>query len=151
MTDPATYATHWFLAPPDGHPWGLTAEDLATDLARRPDAVCTTHRTITGRDRIEFGFLIGDWMFTGAYAPDRESLTLEMCTAPAASEVLTTWFLGLLPPGAEIVFNTQDGVDNGYGNTNYTLPHGGGAMAVARALGDHLRQVWSTGHTTDTS
>ncbi|MEU0936734.1 hypothetical protein [Embleya sp. NPDC005971] len=90
-------------------------------------------------------------MFSGAYAPDRESLTLEMCTAPAAAEVLTTWFLGLLPPGAAVVFNTQDGVENGYGDTNYALPHGGGTMAVARALGDHLRQVWSTDHTTDAS
>ncbi|MET7297954.1 hypothetical protein [Embleya sp. NPDC005575] len=151
MTDPATYATHWFFAPPDGHPWGLTAEDITGNLARNPDAVCTTERTIAGRDRLEFAFPIGDWMFSGAYAPDRESLTLEMCTAPAAAEVLTTWFLGLLPTGAEVVFNTQDGVENGYGGTSYPVLHGGGTMALARALGDHLRRVWSTDSTTDAS
>jgi hypothetical protein len=93
-------------------------------------------------------FPLGPWLFQGSYTPHPSALSIRICDVHAATEVLTTWFLALLPVRVtSIVFNTEDGVENGYADVDFTLPCRNGRDAVVDTLSRHLRHVWAAGGT----
>ncbi|MFE5332218.1 hypothetical protein ACFRCG_38135 [Embleya sp. NPDC056575] len=65
----------------------------------------------------------------------------------AAAEAWTTWFLPQLPAHVtSVVFNTEDGVENGYTDVDFVLACRDG-RDVVDTLTDHLRHVWRAGGT----
>ncbi|GCD99662.1 hypothetical protein [Embleya hyalina] len=139
MSDPTRYATRWFVEPARDRPWIMTADAVIAAIADRPGA----HHKERVPGLLGFGFRIQDWDFQGIYDLETGALHIGTCDARAAAEVLTTWFLGLLPTDVRIVFNTEDGVENGYGDTDFTIPRNAGLGPVHRALTDHLAHVWA--------
>ncbi|WP_424644061.1 hypothetical protein [Embleya sp. AB8] len=142
-TDPAGYATPWYFAPAADQPWGVTVEEIVASLEHRPDAHWMRGEGFRGEPLLDLWFPIGPWLFQGSYTPHPSSLSIGICDVHAAAEVLTTWFLPLLPPHVtSIAFNTEDGVENGHADVDFTLPCRDGRDAVVDTLTGHLRHVW---------
>ncbi|GCD99049.1 hypothetical protein [Embleya hyalina] len=141
--DPVRYATAWFLAPARNQPWGLALDRVVVALETRSGAHWRLGEGLYGEPLVNLGFSIASWQFEGSCTPDPSSLSIRICDVHAAAEVLSTWFLGLLPSGvASVVFNSEDGVENGYGDVDFTLPCLRGREAIVDTLGNHLRHVW---------
>lgn len=139
MSDPTRYATRWYVEPARDQPWIMTADALIAAISDRPGA----HHKERVPGLLGFGFRIQDWDFDGRYGLDTGTLHIGMTDARAAAELLTTWFLPLLPRDIRVVFNTEDGVENGFGDIDFEIPRNAGLGPVYRALTDHLVRVWT--------
>ncbi|WP_331738308.1 hypothetical protein [Embleya sp. NBC_00896] len=139
MSDPTRYATRWFISPARDQPWIMTADAVIAAIADRPGA----HHKQRDDAQINFGFRVQEWPFQGFYELDTGTLHIGTTDARAAAELLTTWFLPLLPKDTHVVFNTEDGVENGYGDIDFDIPRNAGLGPVYRALTDHLTRVWT--------
>ncbi|GCD99106.1 hypothetical protein [Embleya hyalina] len=147
-TDPAGYATPWYFAPTPDQPWDLAVQQVVASLEQRPDAHWRAGEGLRGESLLEVWFPIGPWLFQGSYAPRPPCLGIRICDARAATEAWTTWFLPQLPAHVtSVVFNTEDGVENGYADVDFVLACRDGRDAVVDTLTDHLRHVWRAGGT----
>ncbi|MCX5529566.1 hypothetical protein OG785_03120 [Streptomyces sp. NBC_00006] len=140
--------TTFYVAAPEGNPWGLNAEQFEAGL-RRLTAQAMTAPLAAPQDMTEqlafdghslvFAVHVGDVAVDGQFMDASQGLNIGPCTAGEAA-ALIEWFQSLLPEGARMRFNSEEGVESGDMN-DYWIPVGAQRDAVAEELLGHLEEV----------
>ncbi|MGW8557696.1 hypothetical protein [Streptomyces tubercidicus] len=140
--------TTFYVAAPEGTPWGLDGEQFATGL-RQLSAQAVTAPLTAPQDMTEqlafdghslvFAVHVGDVPIDGQFMEASQSLNIGPCTAADAAAFIE-WFQSLLPEGARMRFNSEEGVESG-DMEDYWIPTGAQRDAVVEELLRHLDEA----------
>ncbi|UQA91425.1 hypothetical protein [Streptomyces halobius] len=140
--------TTFYVAAPEGKPWGLDGEQFAIGL-RQLSTQAVTAPLRTSQDMTEqlafdghstmFAVHVGDVPIDGQFMEASQSLNIGPCTAAEAAAFIE-WFQNLLPEGARLRFNSEKGVESG-DMEDYWIPAGARCDAIAKELLNHLDEA----------
>ncbi|MFZ3561475.1 hypothetical protein [Streptomyces sp. BH055] len=140
--------TTFYVAAPEGRPWGLDAERFEAGLRRLRAHAATTLvappwdvATRVAFDGHSMAFVadVDGVAVEGQFMEAAQSLNIGPCTAAEAA-ALIEWLQSLLPGGSRLRFNSEEGVESG-DLSDYWIPAGAQRDAVAEELLRHLDEV----------
>ncbi|MFJ9089775.1 hypothetical protein ACIRL3_45900 [Streptomyces sp. NPDC102384] len=140
--------TTFYVAAPEDGAWGLSAEQFEAGL-RRLSAQTMTVPLAAPQDMSQhlafddhslvFAVHVGDVPVEGQFMDAAQSLNIGPCTVGEAAAFIE-WFQSLLPEGARIRFNSEEGVESG-DMSDHWIPVGAQRDVVGEGLLDHLDEV----------
>ncbi|WP_306322162.1 MULTISPECIES: hypothetical protein [unclassified Streptomyces] len=140
--------TTFYVAAPEGQPWGLDAERFEVGLRRLSKQAMTapltapqemTDQLAFNGHSLVFAVHVGETPIEGQFMDAAQSFNIGPCTAAEAA-VFIEWLQGLLPEGARMRFNSEEGVESG-DMSDYWIPAGTQRAAISEELLDHLDEV----------
>ncbi|MHC5264010.1 hypothetical protein ACYSUO_39545 [Streptomyces sp. UC4497] len=140
--------TTFYVAAPEGQPWSLDAERFEAGLRRLSDQAVTAPLTAPQEmadqlafdgHSLVFAVHVGETPIEGQFMDAAQSFNIGPCTAADAAAFIE-WLQGLLPDGARMRFNSEEGVESG-DMSDYWIPVGAQQDVVTEELLDHLDEV----------